>query len=600
MDQLKPVLAAIKKHYFWIVMVIVLGTSLTFFYLSNSKLNSDIADRISSVDSSYSVINDVRNKVSTHPNKSSEEQMEAVINVHKKDVQDAWATQYERQKVYLKWPKGVTADDALAKLDKMRPIELTVPNPMTEKDDPLAGTYRERYRDYITRVFPEIAGTIGASWTASLTGPPTPPTITNPVVKWEEASQVKLIKQIAPWYDPKKPPSTLDILYTQEDLWILSGLMNIIKSVNGDARENFQAAIKEIKWIRIGSTANGAAGKIKDFKGPVGGGGPGGPGGASSPYGAQGPSSAPSSPSSGGAYGGAYGGGAAVVSLDPANNRYVTSDFKPVSSADLISKMKSRTPDAAYFAVAKRVPIQMRLSIDQRKVADLIAACGNNDLVIEIKQLRYGGEESKEGATESAMAAPGASSGGAVGASYGSGYGAAQASGPSGGPGASYGTSGGYGNAYGGGAGDSNIKWNDKGYELDVELYGIVVLYNPVDIEQLGIEKVDQSTKLETTSDATSTAPAAPAPAPAPVDSTTPATPAGEQPSPQPAGNQPPVVPTTPTPGTEPVAAPPGGAEPTNTPPVATPPDPNAPAPVPAATESAANVPRTTVAATGN
>ncbi len=482
------------------------------------------------------------------------------------------ALQYERQKQYLKWPVGVADPEAIAKLDKMRPIELSVPNPMKDTEDPLAATHRAQYRDYISKVFPDIAGIIGASWTAT-NADPTAVANLNPLVKWEGSAQKKLLEQIAPWSE--RTPSTLEILYTQEDLWILAGLMNIIKEVNGDARENFQAAIKEVKWVRIGQSANGDAGEIETVAAPLAAdGGSGYGGGGSSPYGGGGGSS----PYGGNPYGGGGGGGGAaavagggaVVASDPADNRYVDSNYKPVRSTDLISKMKSSNPEDAFFAVAKRVPVQLRLTMDQRKIADLVAACGNNDLMVEVKQVRIGTEESKEvTVTQAAAGGKGGGYGGG-GGGYGGGYG------DSGGVGAGYGGGGGgYGAGYGdagggyGGTAGANITWNEKTYELDVEIYGIVLLFNPVDINKLGIEKVQESTELETTvADGNATEPAQPAPTPAPAQPTTPD-----------ASGTPPTGAAPTAPNAAPVSPAPANPTPEN---------PTPATPAPAATESAA------------
>ncbi len=54
------------------------------------------------------------------------------------------------------------------------------------------------------------------------------------------------------------------------------------------------------------------------------------------------------------------GGGGMMVgpsSSDPADNRYVDKDYKPVPAAKLREAMKSPMGDA-FFAVAKRVPVR--------------------------------------------------------------------------------------------------------------------------------------------------------------------------------------------------------------------------------------------------
>ncbi|MCH7727584.1 MAG: hypothetical protein IH991_14025 [Planctomycetes bacterium] len=55
---------------------------------------------------------------------------------------------------------------------------------------------------------------------------------------------------------------------------------------------------------------------------------------------------------------------------------------------DLRAAYQEKDPNKARLAVAKRMPIRMVLQMDQRKLIDLIANCGNSKLPIEIRQVR--------------------------------------------------------------------------------------------------------------------------------------------------------------------------------------------------------------------
>ncbi len=171
---------------------------------------------------------------------------------------------------------------------------------------------------------------------------------------WKKNSQSELQSQIIPWYDPSSAPSTLEICYTQEDLWILKGILEIIKETNGNAKENFQAPIKEVSWIRMGKAARSNAGSISESVASLG---PPGAGGSGPSYGSESASSSNVStvPSSGMLRPGDVTGGLKPVTKDPADNRYVDSAFNPVPSAKLRSAMKSESPSDAYYAVAKRI-----------------------------------------------------------------------------------------------------------------------------------------------------------------------------------------------------------------------------------------------------
>ena len=75
------------------------------------------------------------------------------------------------------------------------------------------------------------------------------------LVIWRKSSQDELINSIRLWRGSS--PTIYEILYTQENMWILEGVMRIIAKTNEGAKANFQAPIKEIEFIRIGKPAVG-------------------------------------------------------------------------------------------------------------------------------------------------------------------------------------------------------------------------------------------------------------------------------------------------------------------------------------------------------
>ncbi len=74
------------------------------------------------------------------------------------------------------------------------------------------------------------------------------------------------------WYNQIDHTTTMQICYTQEDLWILEGILRIIAATNDGAIANFQAAVKEIEFIRFGSSAMKPSGSVMMTGGsPMGG-----------------------------------------------------------------------------------------------------------------------------------------------------------------------------------------------------------------------------------------------------------------------------------------------------------------------------------------
>ena len=493
MDQLKVIWANIVKYHFWVLTPLVFLASLGAFYVSRSSLDEKVKTRISKLESDFRIVSTLTVEASKHPNTSSDKKMDEMLSNVTMNVKDAWSKQYERQKPIFTWSSNVIrSPEILAKLASYQPIEQFLDYPL--KEEPLQVTYRVQYKFYIKNAFPELAKIIGSRWTAEIGGASAASSGTGdssegssgegssgeastvassgtgpaPLVNWDSGSQSALQASIVPWYS-LPAPSTLDICYTQEDIWILEGILRVIAATNGKARENFQAPIKEVEWIKIGKSAGSDVSLM-----PTGGG----------------------EDASGDFSGGGF--TAPVVSPDPADNRYVDSNYKPVPATKLRTAMKSSNPEDAFFAVAKRVPIRFRVRMDQAKHAKLLAECGNGDLIIEVKQVRINAEN------------------GGGGIVVGGGMGGMGMGDQGGGDGGGDGGSDGGGGMGGFGASQSSSQASKP--DPPIEIYGIVYLFNPVDFSKLGLEKVTENTTLVTTATQTSSnAAASPGPPAVPI-----------------------------------------------------------------------------------
>ncbi|MDZ4851424.1 MAG: hypothetical protein SGI77_19210 [Pirellulaceae bacterium] len=445
MDQLKVFWAGVVKFHFWILTVIVLISSLVAFNFSRSTLDENVSTRISQLNNGFTTVTKLANDAPTHPNALSEKGMDTILNSIKTNVADAWSKQYDLQKAILSWDNRVVMDrETFRKLDGYRPIETNLEFPLPK--DPIPVTHREAYRNYINTVFPDLVNTIGAKWTAkagtsaissedSETSGSIGIDTSGALVKWESSSQMELQSYIVPWGGRTEPPSTLDICYTQENIWILKGILEVIKKTNGKAKENFQAPIKKVEWIRIGKEAGSGASSLV-----ASGGADGDDGGSSAD---------------------AVGDGAVFgAQSDPADMRYVDENYKPVAATILRQKMKS---DDAFYAVAKRIPVRFKVKMDQSKIAKLLAECSNGNIMIEVKQVRINAE-----------GASGIAIGGAMGLD--------------GMPMASM-----EGGDFEGSSETAAVTFTSVTPDPPVEIYGIVYLFNPVDFAKIGLEKVTET-----------------------------------------------------------------------------------------------------------
>ena len=544
MDQLKPFLTWLKKYHFWVVAVLVLLSFLGIWYTAVTHLEKDKQSRIVAIKALFDK-GDKLMRQKDPPNKKSHDAMELHMNEVRLGVRDAWEQKAIMQEKFLVWPTGpneLEADFAPHVIDK-RPIETTVEYP-TKPEDEIPLILRNRYRDYIHAELPKLAQTINAKWSTGMND--RSDSSGKYTVDWSGSDQGKLKTDRFDWRkNSDNAPQTLQILYAQEDLWILQELMRIIAATNAGAADQHKAPVKQIESIAMGKdvTAVGRAGRISRLGGGAGrnnpSGGGGGAGGGMAGGGAGGMSGGGASGgmsgggagggmSGGGASGGAGGGGGGYDSAggaqtssrkssidDPVDYRYVDDSFVGVSAEDLRRAMKTKkggkakaikTQDA-MLAVVKRMPVRMKLLVDQRKLPKLLTECGNANLPLEIRQVRInrsgagqGGSAAGGGGGSGGGMSGGGSGGGMTGGSGGGMSGGGSGGGMTGGSGGGM-TGGAGGGASGGGGRSRGRRSGSVGsgspYDVNVELFGIVYLFNPVDINKLGIdEKKDAKANL--------------------------------------------------------------------------------------------------------
>lgn len=511
MDQLKEQLEKVKPYTFWIVCVVILLMSLGTWYTATGTLHQQKEENQNKINSANTTLSSLSAKAKEHPNKATEAGMDQLIRAYGQEVAAGWEAQYKRQVDVLVWPKTFDQDFQDAVKDK-RPIEkVPVATPVSMA---IPDGLRRRYRDFIEDELPSLAKTIGATWYARNgvqpeLGGPSPrlgpdgrmeEAVDKSLVLWNPANQTEILTGHYGFTAMEDDPSTLDILYAQEDLWVLQNLMDIIKKTNDGAEARHDAAVKQIEFIRIGKTALGQAGQVM-LVGPANTGTPAGAPGAIEGYGqprggptaggeqptaspnpapgGQTPTAAPPSPTTDPAFN----------PKDPANWRYVDQNNFPLAGFQLRAALTAPTPQNALLTVAKRMPVRMRLEISQGKLNKLLAECGNASLPLEIRQVRINREPAPIGSLEGFFAAgAGAGAGPGAGAYRGGGEGFPAPGGPRGGyPG---------GEGFGGagiqpgvspGAGSLTRDATVDTTLIKVELYGIVYLYNPVNQSLLGL-----------------------------------------------------------------------------------------------------------------
>jgi hypothetical protein len=628
MDQVKQVLSMLRKYHFWILCLLVVLLYVGTWFLSTSDMTKETNARADKIKSAFSAGEKISG-ISNHPNSQSAEMMKQLNRLEAEQVRLAWDGRFREQEDVLKWPQELLPD-FIAAVEPLKPIEAKVEYP-TPPDQELKMEFRNRYRDYIRKELPKLAEIIGSQWgvgvqsssgysgmgsgggmppgsdsmgpgTGGMMGPGTMSGLPGMgsgggypgmgggssmgpgpgygsgtrlrsaddspiVVEWNSSNQAALQATSMNWTSP----TTLQVLYAQEDLWVLRALMLIIKATNGDADAQYNAAVKEIQSIELGAMAAGikAVGQVKSSAtrqgasgymsgsgmesmlgsgsgGLAGGGSAGGgsAGGGSAGGGSAGGSSPSGDSSSGSTYGSGspYGSGSSMglggsrQNIDQANGRYVDDKNESLTGDRLRTAIKSDQPADAFLAVAKRMPMRMRVRMNVLKLPLFLCEFAKSNLPVEVRQVRIntpaglgrgvmggsgppGGRGPSSGPTGPGMGigsvgasmggAPAGSAGGSMSGSGGIGMpgmgdgipgtgitgfpsmgGGIPGTGGGGYPGV--GGSGFGGSGAGGGSGTAMLN-TESPYDATVEIYGIIYIYNPVDPAKLGIEVAKES-----------------------------------------------------------------------------------------------------------
>lgn len=527
MDKLRPAIAFLKKYYFWVFAFVVLLVGVGGWYMSTSTLDKEYQARSQEIDTR---LNSARQIASTanHPNTQYEEEMQTWLTQYRDDIDQAWQKKWEAQKGVLTWPPelnvgGSDFADIVNGILLGRPIEA-----LTEEDK-MSISKRELYRDYIKEELPKLAEIIKARWAPSgngadgggqfgieafdggggfegggampgMGGPRNLNTVEKPpLVMWNPSNQANIQSKSFDWSGSnssqgmgigiggsggasagggRNVPTTKEVLYAQENLWVLRNIMNVIAKTNGDISSPHQATIKAIDTIEFGREVMPIRSKVVIPRSPLAAGG-------SDEYGmAEGgmmddPYGDPSMMDEGGMGMDGMGMGPDGMPLegmemDPGDLRYVDKDYKKLMVEDLKAATTEPTSENYYLSVAKRLPVRMRFLMDQREIDKLLVECGNADLMIEVRQVRInpqtsgvgGGMDGGSGMGGSGMGNfnMGAMGGGMeMGAEFG---GAMGGMGPS------------------GQSADSGDQ-AEKIFDAPVEIYGIIYIYNPVNRDLL-------------------------------------------------------------------------------------------------------------------
>ncbi|MDO5554188.1 MAG: hypothetical protein Q4G68_10545 [Planctomycetia bacterium] len=299
-----------------------------------------------------------------------------------------------------------------------------------------------------------------------------------------------------PTWNADTYPTSIEIWYAQETLWVYEALISIVAQTNKEAADNVTIApIKCIEEMLIGQPASAAWQSAEMSIGDL-------TGSSSSMMGGMGGMGDDMGSGAGGGMPGMGGmDGEAMVAggtrEEQALNRILFGRYLDSDNTPLLADK------APPFAEFNRMPVCLRLVVDQRRIPDILVNCANCSMPIDIKHIRIcpdnavpfsmpplEGAEAGEGGDLMGGGMGGMGMGGPGGPGAGAGAGAGANSGSRSARGAA-------GNAAAtdvtGASGGIDIGRSEisqtGGYGVDairVEIYGIINIFNEPNIKQFG------------------------------------------------------------------------------------------------------------------
>ena len=490
MDKLRPVIDWIKKNRFWLGCGILSIAMIATWFLITTQIEEQTKKFTSEVKSQIQVANNIisvsaEEGARAHPNSRTETGMKAELKESLDSLVEAWRLRHDAQQSVLKWPTDVIGSEEFVKaFSRFDP-----PETFPEKYSGGYGLerYMEMYRVTIPKQMAKLCNEkLRAKWNYDSANPAGEGNadviggnksgngLNRYAVIWDDQNQEMWHRKLTEFkglddhFLPVVDPTPLQVYMLQQDLWLLEAIFDIIRSVNGDADANDLAVIKRIDHIAFGREARSQLGELTPYDPMLQG---------SNAAGAESSELSLSESFASRGRGGPEGATASGDGFDkfgsfsPYHGRYVGVNYEPLT-ADLVRSVltgDTLPTDNLELIVAKRVPVRIALRMDERKIPEFMAACANSPFSFEINQIRLNRHTPGEGIEFN-------------GGGYGQGN--QQSGGMDRGGTAMAGFGGRSGLGGGGDNEDSGMKASDvetrTNYDVDVEFYGIVKIYNPV------------------------------------------------------------------------------------------------------------------------
>jgi hypothetical protein len=396
MDKLAPAIEWLKKNKFWVGSAALALAMLTTWILvtlgidkQTEKYTSDVKSHITKGESILRV--SAEEGVRAHPNEYTSSGMQELLEQSLEKTIEAWKLRYDAQQKILKWsPEVAENEEFLNYFSRFDPPE-TYPDESGKGREAFAMFYRTQIGRQMERIAAEV---LNAKWDfdpkykdIKMTGDEE---LAKFAVKWNADNQRLWNRKLTTfrgWDNHDldiNAPVPLQIYMLQQDLWLLEAMFAIIREVNGDVRANDLAKIKRIDHIAFGREVGPKLGKLTPL-----------------------PQTTNEPDFAGGMAGrsdfGSGGGFNEEFSDLPFHHRYVSTEFKPLS-ATVVSNVLTAVKEGNEFpvehlelVVARRVPVRIALRMDEREIPAFMSACANSPFAFEIQQVRKNRHKPGEG-----------------------------------------------------------------------------------------------------------------------------------------------------------------------------------------------------------
>jgi hypothetical protein len=426
MDQVRNILAWLKKNHFWVLSVLIAFISVFCWWSASSAMKKQFDENKGKIDAGFSSVSGVLGDT-FHPNATVHERQMQEISKLSEEVGKLWQQLYDLQSEgVLIWP-----DDLDPKF--VETVE------KLEFGGDIPDEWLEHYQNYIENHFPELPEKVGArpipdgvatggggmnfsrmgrmseESGASMTMGGEFEDDGNFICNWAPENQTLVRQEL----EFPQIPSSLRIWCTQENLWVYHTLLDAIRNTNqaANATRISNAAVRGIYSLQVGQTAAPFSRQPNRILKLATAAPAAGAEGGVSPESVGGAEAGIGPPGMGGMEFGMSGlaqGMTGEMSEEQErgqllHGRYLGEDGKPIPyGAGAAVEAGTEPPvdagpapplDVSIFGKEyKRLPVRMVLEMDQRHLPRLIAECAMRPLQIEVQEVRINAPDILSGA----------------------------------------------------------------------------------------------------------------------------------------------------------------------------------------------------------